>query len=129
MLVLTRKADEQILIGDNIKITLVRIKGGQVRIGIEAPREVRVIRGELQSHDVASESEAEYSAIDPVAEVFAHPESLKVTAKKAEKSVNRVAAKSVEAATKAELFVGTVSRNGDNVKLKRAPLSGYVAAS
>ena len=47
MLVLTRKADEQILIGDNIKITLVRVRGNSVRIGIDAPREVRVVRGEL----------------------------------------------------------------------------------
>ncbi len=49
MLVLTRKTDEQILIGDNIKITLVRVRGNSVRIGIEAPRDVRIVRGELES--------------------------------------------------------------------------------
>lgn len=47
MLVLTRKPDEQILIGDQIKLTVVRVRGNQVKIGIEAPREIRVIRGEL----------------------------------------------------------------------------------
>ncbi len=49
MLVLTRKADEQILIGDNIKITLVRVRGNAVRIGIDAPRDVRIVRGELEA--------------------------------------------------------------------------------
>ncbi len=54
MLVLTRKANEQILIGDDIKITLVRVRGNSVRIGIEAPREVRVVRGELADRDDAT---------------------------------------------------------------------------
>ncbi len=48
MLVLTRKAQQQIQIGDNITITIVRVKGQSVRVGIEAPRNVRVVRGELQ---------------------------------------------------------------------------------
>ncbi len=47
MLVLTRKADEQILIGENVKITIVKVRGNSVRLGIEAPREIRVVRGEL----------------------------------------------------------------------------------
>ena len=40
MLVLTRKLMEKLVIGDDICITVVRIEGGQVRLGIEAPREV-----------------------------------------------------------------------------------------
>ena len=48
MLVLTRKMDEQILIGDDVKITLLRVRGNSVRIGIEAPRDVRVVRSELK---------------------------------------------------------------------------------
>ena len=48
MLVLTRKLHEQIRIGENITITILRIKGSGVRVGIEAPREVRVVRGELR---------------------------------------------------------------------------------
>lgn len=47
MLVLTRKLQEQIRIGDNITLTILRVKGNTVRVGIEAPRNVRVIRGEL----------------------------------------------------------------------------------
>lgn len=51
MLVLTRKLDESIRIGDDIRITVLRVKGNTVRIGIEAPKHVRVIREELRSHD------------------------------------------------------------------------------
>jgi carbon storage regulator len=47
MLVLTRKYQEKIHIGDNITITVLRTKGKAVRLGIEAPPEVPVIRGEL----------------------------------------------------------------------------------
>lgn len=47
MLVLTRKLQEKIRIGDSVTITVLRVKGQAVRIGIEAPREVRVVRGEL----------------------------------------------------------------------------------
>lgn len=51
MLVLTRKLQEQIRIGDNVTITVLRVKGNTVRIGIEAPRETRVVRGELPAFD------------------------------------------------------------------------------
>ena len=47
MLVLTRKAGEGIIIGDDIKITIVELKSGGVRIGIEAPREIKVHRQEV----------------------------------------------------------------------------------
>jgi carbon storage regulator CsrA len=47
MLVLTRKTQQQIQIGNNITITIVRVTGQAVRVGIEAPEEVRVIRSEL----------------------------------------------------------------------------------
>ncbi len=47
MLVLTRKRDESILIGDNIKITVVDVRGDQVKIGIDAPREISVHREEI----------------------------------------------------------------------------------
>ena len=49
MLVLTRKLNESIQIGEDIRITVVRVRGNTVRIGIEAPQQVRVVRGELQS--------------------------------------------------------------------------------
>lgn len=47
MLVLTRKQNEEIVIGDNVKVTVLQIKGNSIRLGIEAPREVRIVRGEL----------------------------------------------------------------------------------
>lgn len=56
MLVLTRKSDEQIRIGDDIVITVLRTKGKAVRLGIEAPGHMRVLRGEIAFDD--SEEEA-----------------------------------------------------------------------
>ena len=47
MLVLTRKLMESFYIGDDICVTVVRMEGGQVRLGIEAPREIPIVRGEL----------------------------------------------------------------------------------
>lgn len=54
MLVLSRKEGEQLLIGDNIVLTINRISGNRVAIGIEAPREIRIVRGELDRHEVAA---------------------------------------------------------------------------
>jgi carbon storage regulator len=48
MLVLTRKTGEGISIGDGIKIRVVEIKGGQVRLGIDAPSEFRILREEIR---------------------------------------------------------------------------------
>ncbi|QWR78823.1 carbon storage regulator CsrA [Candidatus Magnetomonas plexicatena] len=47
MLVLTRKSEEAIKLGDSITITVVEIKGNKVRLGIEAPTGVRIYRQEL----------------------------------------------------------------------------------
>jgi carbon storage regulator CsrA len=47
MLVLTRKADQKIQIGSNITITIIEVKGRYVRLGIEAPRDVRIVRSEI----------------------------------------------------------------------------------
>ena len=54
MLVLTRKYQEKIRIGDNITITVLRTKGKAVRLGIEAPADVPVIRGELAFEPTAA---------------------------------------------------------------------------
>ena len=51
MLVLSRREQEAIKIGDEIEVTVLSIRGGKVRIGIEAPREVRVVRDELSERD------------------------------------------------------------------------------
>jgi carbon storage regulator len=47
MLVLTRKSNESIVIGDDVEVVVLSITGGTVRIGIQAPREVPVFRREV----------------------------------------------------------------------------------
>jgi|WetSurMetagenome_2_1015567.scaffolds.fasta_scaffold156109_2 carbon storage regulator len=47
MLVLTRKLSETIIISNNIKITILNINGNQVRIGIDAPKDITVYREEI----------------------------------------------------------------------------------
>jgi carbon storage regulator CsrA len=49
MLVLTRKVAQKVYIGTDICVTVVKLDGGQVRLGIEAPREIPVMRAELIS--------------------------------------------------------------------------------
>ncbi len=52
MLVLTRREGEQIVIAGNIRITVVQLKGGTVRLGIEAPREIPVVRVQPEKRDL-----------------------------------------------------------------------------
>ena len=47
MLVLTRKTNQSIMIGDDIEITILSVSGDKVRIGIEAPRDISVFRQEV----------------------------------------------------------------------------------
>ncbi len=49
MLVLSRKQNERIRVGDSVVVTIVRVSGDKVRIGIEAPANVRVLRDELDA--------------------------------------------------------------------------------
>lgn len=53
MLVLSRKRNQSIQIGDNITVTVVRLKGNVVQLGIQAPHEIPVVRGELLLRDAA----------------------------------------------------------------------------
>jgi carbon storage regulator len=56
MLVLTRKMGEEIVIGDNIKLVVNRIAGNRVTIGINAPENVAILRGELNHGAVQQEA-------------------------------------------------------------------------
>ena len=57
MLVLSRKVGERILIGDRIAVTIVKLGHGGVRIGIEAPAEMAVVREELANEMLRAEQE------------------------------------------------------------------------
>ncbi len=47
MLILTRTTGQELMIGDNVKIKVLSVKGGQVRLGIDAPKEIIVHRKEI----------------------------------------------------------------------------------
>lgn len=55
MLVLTRKLDQQIQIGEGITVTVLEVKGNTVKLGIAAPKEVRVLRAELKPKTAADD--------------------------------------------------------------------------
>ena len=60
MLVLSRKREQRIVVGDNVEITVVEIRPGRVKLGIKAPLEVPVLRSELQR-----ETHPEASVVSP----------------------------------------------------------------
>jgi carbon storage regulator len=64
MLVVSRKQGEKIRVGDNIFITIVRIKPKAVRVGIEAPQDIPVVRTELDAHGDDTESTSEEKSIE-----------------------------------------------------------------
>jgi carbon storage regulator len=72
MLILSRKVDESIIIGDDVFVSIVDIKGDQVKLGIQAPKDVKVYRQEvyeaIQSENVAA---AQAGTVLPVIKRFA----------------------------------------------------------
>jgi carbon storage regulator len=60
MLVLSRKSDESIMIGSRIEVTVLSVANGRVKLGIRAPKDVRVLRGELQEVDQAPRQDSSH---------------------------------------------------------------------
>lgn len=65
MLILSRKINQRIVIGDNIEIVIMDIKDGQVRVGIDAPQDVPVFREELYKDIRAENKEATILVVQP----------------------------------------------------------------
>lgn len=63
MLVLTRKTDQSIMIGDEIEVSILSVSGDKVRIGIDAPRDVAVFRTEV--YEAIDEGESPRAVSDP----------------------------------------------------------------
>lgn len=75
MLVLSRKRDQVICIGDHIRLTVVDIRGDKVRIGIEAPSDVSCDRWEVRQRKLADQRRAAVPTLPfPVAEATVDPE-------------------------------------------------------
>lgn len=65
MLVLTRKPGQSVYIGDDVKITLMEIRGNQVRVGVDAPSDVRIYREEIYLQ-IAEENQAAIASTQEV---------------------------------------------------------------
>ena len=61
MLVLTRRINETLCIGDDVKLTVLGIKGNQVRIGVAAPRDIQVDREEIRQRKDADNDDDLYN--------------------------------------------------------------------
>ena len=74
MLILARKIDEKIKIGHDITVTLIEIHGDQVKIGVEAPKNVRVFRQEvfdaIQSENKAAAANPQMQTLDEISKLF-----------------------------------------------------------
>ncbi len=65
MLILTRKSDESIIIGNNIKVKVLKVQGNQVHIGIDAPKDFSIYREEIFEQIRAENANAVQSNIQP----------------------------------------------------------------
>ena len=69
MLVLTRKHNESIMIGDSVEITVVEVKGDQVKLGISAPRDIKVHRKEVYIAIQKENVDAAKTPVDKIIEI------------------------------------------------------------
>lgn len=72
MLILTRRVGESVMIGEDVTITVLRVKGNQVRLGVNAPRTVSVQREEIFER-IKQEDAESGAAHGAVKSVIAHP--------------------------------------------------------
>jgi carbon storage regulator len=77
MLVLSRQRDESIIIGDNIVVTIVDVRGDKVRLGIEAPREVSVHRREVYEAIQRENQQASKIQLDDARQIGRAPGDVK----------------------------------------------------
>jgi carbon storage regulator len=77
MLILTRRPQETLVVGDNIKVQVLGVKGGQVRLGVEAPREVPVYREEIWLR-IKRDKAAKGSDLEPADSDESAPRNLKL---------------------------------------------------
>jgi carbon storage regulator len=77
MLVLSRQRDESIIIGDNIVVTIVDVRGDKVRLGIEAPREVSVHRREVYEAIQRENQKASQIQVDEARQIGRAPNERK----------------------------------------------------
>ena len=66
MLVLSRKESERIRLGNSIVVTIVKIAGDRVRVGIEAPDDILVLRDELEPHALGHNAEVAVQSESPI---------------------------------------------------------------
>ena len=77
MLILSRKTNEKIMIGDDISVSIIEIRGDQVRIGVDAPKTVKVFRQEVYDAIRAeNKAAAQSAAVLPVLSIDAKREPI-----------------------------------------------------
>ena len=122
MLVLTRKTDESIKIGEDIEITVLRIRGNSVRLGIKAPKAVHVMRGELQrKRDRKGEPSSDVRTGRPNAK----PKPASASGHTRESLPVR-REKSLEKSPTTKVLIGRTKRTTPRLSLSDGPLSHYL---
>jgi carbon storage regulator len=77
MLILSRKTNEKIMIGDDISVSIIEIRGDQVRIGVDAPKSVKVFRQEVfDAIRAENKAAVQSAAILPALDIDAKREPL-----------------------------------------------------
>jgi carbon storage regulator len=68
MLILSRKVNEKVMIGDDISVSIIEIRGDQVRLGVDAPKTVKVFRQEVYN-EIKAENQAAAASVASIPEL------------------------------------------------------------